>query len=228
MTGTGAINGTGNTLANTITGNAAANIIDGGLGADIMKGGLGNDTYVVNQTGETVTELAAQGTDTVKAAVTYALGANLENLLLTGAAAINGTGNALANTITGNAAANIITGGAGRDTMTGAAGKDVFDFNLVTETTKVAATRDVIKDFVHLTDRIDLSTIDANSKLAANQAFTFLATKGAAFTGVAGQLHYLASGTNTIVEGDTNGDKIADFQIELTGAKTLTSVDFVL
>lgn len=51
---------------------------------------------------------------------------------------------------------------------------------------------------------------------------------GAAFTGLAGQLHYLASGANTIVEGDVNGDKLADFQIQLTGLKTLTAADFIL
>jgi trimeric autotransporter adhesin len=228
LAGVAAINGTGNTLANTIVGNAAANIIDGGLGLDTMKGGLGNDTYIVSQTTDIVTELLSQGTDLVKSAATFTLGLNVENLTLTGAAVVNGTGNALANTIIGNTAANIITGGLGHDVMTGGLGRDVFDFNLITETTKVAATRDYITDFTHLTDRVDLSTIDANIKLAGNQAFTFLAAKGAAFTGKAGQLHYIAQGANTVIEGDINGDKIADFQIQLNGIKVLTVADFVL
>jgi Ca2+-binding RTX toxin-like protein len=228
LAGVAAINGTGNALANTITGNAAANIINGGLGLDTMKGGLGNDTYVVSQTTDIVTELLNQGTDTVQSVATYVLGLNVENLTLTGAAVINGTGNALNNVMIGNAAANIITGGLGHDTMTGGLGRDVFDFNLITETTKVATTRDFITDFTHLTDRVDLSTIDSNTKLAGNQAFAFLAAKGAAFTGVAGQLHYIAQGVNTVIEGDINGDKIADFQIQLNGIKVLTAADFVL
>ena len=70
--------------------------------------------------------------------------------------------------------------------MTGGTGLDDFDFNLVTEMGKTAATRDVIKDFA-LGDDIDLSTIDANGA-ALGHTFSFLAAKGAAFTGVAGQL----------------------------------------
>ena len=102
--------GTGNTLNNTISGNASANTLDGGAGADAMAGGAGNDTYVRDNAGDTVTEAANAGTDTVKSSLTYTLGANVENLTLTGAAAINGTGNTLNNVI-GNAAANVLTGG---------------------------------------------------------------------------------------------------------------------
>jgi Ca2+-binding RTX toxin-like protein len=129
---------------------------------------------------------------------------------------------------------DILTGGKGRDVMTGGAGDDDFDFNSIVETGKTASTRDVIKDFVHLHDNIDLSTIDANGSAAGNTAFKFLATKGAAFTGVKGQLHWLqinVAGTandKTIIEGDINGDKVADFQIELTGLKLLTAADFIL
>ena len=137
-------------------------------------------------------------------------------------------------TLSGLVGNDILTGGLGRDTMTGGAGYDDFDFNAVSETGKSASTRDIVKDFQHLIDDIDLSTINANSKVAGNQAFSFLAAKGAAFTGVAGQLHWLQlnpAGTaadKTIIEGDVNGDRIADFQIELTGLRTLTAADFFL
>jgi serralysin len=129
LTGTAAINGTGNALDNIITGNSAANRLDGGVGADHLIGGEGNDIYYVDNVGDVVTEAANQGADLVFSAIDYVLPANVENLTLTGAA-LNGTGNTFANIVQGNGSDNILSGGTGDDTLYGFAGRDKLDGGL--------------------------------------------------------------------------------------------------
>jgi Ca2+-binding RTX toxin-like protein len=126
LTGVAAINGTGNSLYNLIVGNDAANILNGGTGPDTMIGGGGNDRYIVDSSGDTVQENADGGIDTVQSSASYALGDFVENLVLTGSAAINGTGNTLDNQLTGNNSANILNGGAGADVMKGGKGDDSY------------------------------------------------------------------------------------------------------
>jgi serralysin len=157
---------------------------------------------------------------------------------------INGTGNSMNNVLQGTAGDNVLRGGSGNDTLsggdgndllvggfgrdmeTGGAGADRFDFNSVNESGTTFATRDQIMGFEQGTDAMDFSTIDANAAARGNQAFTFIGDAG--FHGVAGELHQQTVGPDTIVSGDINGDAVADFQIALNGAFTLTPNDFIL
>ncbi len=160
----------GNTKNNSLNGRAGNDTLDGGVGSDSMIGGLGNDSFVVNVVGDVVTENLNEGTDTVNSSVTYTLPANVENLTLTGASPINGTGNGLVNTITGNAANNQLNGGAGNDTinggigidsLTGGIGNDIFRF---TTTGQI----DTVTDYYVANDTIQLE----------NAIFTKLTTTG--------------------------------------------------
>jgi serralysin len=106
LTGSANIDGTGNSLGNVLTGNG---------GANTLAGGAGDDVYNIDGS-DTVSELSGEGIDTVLIAATYTLGANVENLTLTGSSNINGTGNASNNVLLGNAGINVLTGGLGDDT----------------------------------------------------------------------------------------------------------------
>jgi Ca2+-binding RTX toxin-like protein len=156
----------GGTGRDTLDGGKGNDTLDGGKGADKMKGGLGNDTYIVDNAGDTVTELAGQGTDTVNASVTHTLSLDVENLILTGAGAINGTGNALANTITGNGAANTLSGGDGNDTLNGGGGSDTLAGGLGGDTLNggdgidtVDYSTSLLRVSVHLNANISSTTV---------------------------------------------------------------------
>jgi Ca2+-binding RTX toxin-like protein len=111
-------NVTGSAFGDTLSGNGGANVMDGGAGADAMAGGGGNDIYIVDNAGDSVTELANQGVDEVRTSLAnYTLGANVEKL--TGLGTVD-------QSLTGNSAANVIDGGAGADAMSGGAGDDIY------------------------------------------------------------------------------------------------------
>jgi serralysin len=140
--------------------------------------------------------------------------------------AIGGSGN---DSLTGNDGINLLRGGGGSDklyglggadTLSGGAGTDIFDFNSVKDS--LSSARDTIQDFVRGVDRIDLRTIDANAAAGGDQAFSFIGNK--AFTGQSGQLNF----SSNMLSGDVNGDKIADFRINVTGITALAAADFYL
>jgi len=143
----------------SIIGSNFDDVLTGSSAANILTGLAGNDRYVVGA-GDVIVEAANGGTDAVSASVSFVLADNVETLTLTGSTAINGTGNALANSLVGNAAANVLTGGLGDDTLAGGLGNDTLDGG---------------------------AGIDAASYAAATAAVTVnLATTGAQATGGAG------------------------------------------
>jgi len=135
LTGTAATSATGNALDNVLVGNSAKNVLtggagddvlDGGGGADTMAGGTGDDAYHVDTTSDKITENADEGMDLLHSAVSLTLPRSVEYLMLSGEAALDGSGNALANYLRGNSSTNALNGGRGNDILEGGAGNDVL------------------------------------------------------------------------------------------------------
>jgi Ca2+-binding RTX toxin-like protein len=250
------LNFTGNEFGQDIYGNAGDNVLDGGggndmlvgnAGIDTLIGGTGNDVFKVGDSGDIIVEAAGEGSDSVKANTSYTLGAGVSVELMTttnGAKTtpINLTGNEFNQDLHGNNGNNVLNGaggndrlygldgadtligGAGFDQMTGGGGNDDFVFTAASDST--TASPDQVRDFAS-GDTIDLGGIDANVNLADDQAFAFVGTS--AFSNTAGELRaYQAPNGTWMVEGDTNGDGIADFAIAVTSGAPLIQADFVL
>ncbi len=172
---------------------------------DEIRGSSGNDIVKLSGVvdGQTVNGMA--GNDNI--------GGSVGNDVIDG-----GSG---ADTLSGSAGNDTLIGGSSADRMGGGSGVDTFLYRLATEA-PVATAHDVITDFTHGTDLIDLRQLDAKDDVAGDQAFTFIG--GGAFTGVGGQLRY----SNGIIYGEMTGDTTADFQIELANKAAITAVDFLL
>jgi len=224
---------TGTAGKDTLTGTAGDDSISGLAGVDKLYGGTGNDRVIYDATDRLVEGGAGTDTLVISTAVSVNLAASdqvsggssavtgFENIDASAAlAAVVLSGSTGANSLTGGAGADVITGRGGADLLTGNAGADRFVFLSAADSTALAA--DSITDFVAGEDRIDLSAIDA-IRGGANNAFSWI--DGAAFS-AAGQLRYDAA--TGVVQADTNGDLIADLQINLVSTPLLTAADFLL
>ncbi len=170
---------TGDALANILSGNDNNDILNGGLdtAADTLIGGLGSDTYIIGSSNDAVIEALGEGAaDRVQARVSYALGTGadiefLETVNPVSTAAINLTGNELAQTIIGNTGANVLIGGGDTDTLSGLGGNDNYGVD--------SASDIVIEALGGGADRIFTSV---NYTLAAGQEIEILSTNNNAGT----------------------------------------------
>ncbi len=218
-----------------LAGTALGNVIEGGEGSDIIDGRLGIDVAdYVHATAHVEVRLDTTGPQNTGGAGTDTL-IRIEDL----------RGSAFADALTGNRGANhltgldgndfivglggsdTLTGGLGADRMRGGGGADVFDFNSTGESTRT--TTDVIGDFAGVGqswgDRIDLSTIDANTGASGNQAFA-LGVRSA------GGLSLVDWGASTLVRGNTDADAAFEFTLLIRDggkhASDYIAADFIL
>ncbi|MDX2287651.1 MAG: choice-of-anchor I family protein [Hyphomicrobiaceae bacterium] len=233
------VGGIGNDV---IDGGAGNDNLQGGEGNDSILGGLGNDLIVGGDGNDTMN--GGTGNDRLFGGIGNDRGdGGIGNDVLRGEAGndtlfggsgndvmVGGTGNdrldggAGNDLLLGEAGSDVLTGGTGRDVMSGGSQRDIFDFNSIFDSR--GALRDRITDFQRLVDDIDLRTIDANTRQGGDQRFAFIGDD--TFSGRAGELHYVRTGSGVRVEGDVNGDGRADFAIDVTGVASLSAGDFLL
>ncbi len=237
--------------------------LDGGAGADQMTGGNGNDVYYIDNVLDKVKESTSStaGNDVAYSSVSWTLAKGVETLYLTGSAGLSARGSTGHDIIHGNSGANelnglkgndslyggagndtllgdagndVLVGGDGNDTLiggigaddlTGGAGADVFRFTSLKDSVITNWMYDIITDFQVGIDKIDLSLIDANSKLSGIQDFSAIFCDDDAVFTEAGQMILLSDGT-LLINTDTDAD--AELYIELTGITQLTLADFIL
>ncbi|WP_093884683.1 M10 family metallopeptidase C-terminal domain-containing protein [Syntrophus gentianae] len=216
-----------------------------------MEGGTGNDIYVVDSMGDIACEASGEGTDTVRAHVSYTLEANVENLTLFDTAT-KGTGNALSNGIYGNAYANTLSGLAGNDTLNGGSGKDTLIGGKGTDTLTGGSgqdrfvfsesgltNRDTIKDFAHADDTIILKDILDGSVNSVIKGLSFTSNvlnagqyhEGAGQTGSGTQAAGIYNNTTTgeiwyNPTSSTAGDSVLICTVGVATAASLGHTDF--
>ena len=240
----------GSAFNDTLTGNAGANRLDGGAGNDSIQGGAGDDVLIGGDGADTLD--GGTGINTADYSGSSAgVSVNLQNGKGTGGAAASDTltnvqnvvGSSFNDNLVGSSAANMLSGGAGNDTfnggggadvLTGGAGSDLFAFKAAADI-GTAASHDALMDFEAggataptAIDHIDLSAIDAVARTTnRDDAFSFIGT--GAFTSHAGELRVQVTGDHVAnVLGDTNGDGVADFVMQVHYSGTLDASDFVL
>ncbi|WP_262299381.1 M10 family metallopeptidase C-terminal domain-containing protein [Microvirga sesbaniae] len=220
----------------TLYGGAGSDVLIGGAGRDYLNGGNGIDSasyanasaaVVANLTSPAANQGEAEGDrfSSVEGLIGSAYADNLvgnsvANTIKGGTGNDGLSGQGGSDVLSGGSGDDILIGGSGRDVLYGGSGADTFVFTSTGQSR--GSSIDTIKDFIRRSDHIDLRSIDANAKVAGNQAFSFIGRSE--FTGKSGQLKFV----NGVVSGDVNGDKVADFQIKVTNLTSLSKGDFYL
>jgi hypothetical protein len=215
-----------------ITAGTGIDVFDGGAGQDTFDVSAATDAFFVNLDAKVVTV----HNQTLQAASAFS--ATAQGGSIKGFEIVDGSrqtdfivGGSVAETISGDYGNDILAGGLGADRLTGGLDDDTFVYFQIKDSGLTRTTRDTITDFEGAGpaggDVIDLSLINANTKFATDQAFTWIGgdTK---FTHLAGELRSVTQGLDTIVQGDVNGDGKADFSIAITGIVALDKSDFAL
>ena len=198
----------------TLVGGSGDDYLNGGIGSDRMYGGTGNDRYVVDSTGDVVTEYVNQGIDTVYSSINYTLGDNVENLTLTGSA-YAGNGNSLNNIINGNSSNNVLWGKSGNDKLYGNAGDDALIGDTGNDSMyggtgndiySVESTGDVVTEYVN--QGIDTVYSSINYTLGDN--VENLTLTGSAYAGNGNSLNNSISGNsdNNLLWGKSGNDEL--------------------
>jgi Ca2+-binding RTX toxin-like protein len=206
---------TGSNFNDTLEGNGGNNVLVGGAGTDTLSYEHATAGVTVSLAVTAAQNTGSAGSDTVSGFENL-FGSAFDDLL---------TGSSAANVINGLGGNDVLIGGGGADTLTGGAGADRFVFAAPTDSSP--ATSDVVADFVHGTDKIDLSAIDANSKVKNDQAFVFVAGQNP--NTVANSVTWTESNGSTIIHADVNGDSSPELTIRLSGINLqINANDFIL
>jgi Ca2+-binding RTX toxin-like protein len=218
--------GSGPATSVTRTGTESANIISGGSRGDLLDGRGGNDELVGYGGNDRVN--GGTGRDSIRGGDgNDDLGGNSDNDSIAGGQGQDriwgGSGD---DRLSGNQGDDVMNGGLGVDRMAGGLGSDTFVFNGLGASGRGIDRRDIIVDFVAGVDKIDVSAIDADPDTSGNQTFVFIG--GSKFGRKEGELRVTQESGNTIISFDVDGDRSADFQIELKGLINLTAADFIL
>jgi Ca2+-binding RTX toxin-like protein len=191
----------------TLSGHGGDDLVDGGSGRDWMYGGTHNDTYIVDDFFDNVREHSGEGSDTVRASVSYALSGTQDVEFLTttddaGTAGLSLSGNAAGNVVRGNAGNNTLNGGDGNDDLIGLGGVDWFVFDTVLDATWNVDTItgfNVPDDTIRLDATIFSSDLTPGSSVATSQFVVGEAAQDAGdriiYSNATGAVYYDSDGT---------------------------------